>query len=213
MMDVPHAREQMDSAVGVRYRLVNQKLLLQNEYLVAENRVLRAHLIASEVCREGGRGTASPDRFGYRSERPVCGRDSALADQGRAGPSRNVKCAILAHQKNALRLPLNRRFAAWMPAALIKPAIRGVCLRGLSCVNNPLSRPSRDSQRPNLEVSGSAFIRRLWGFIRQDLLIEFVGLIDFVGRDFFSHNLGVQFVDRLIEFQRSDKLAHICLES
>ena len=35
-MDVPHVREQMSSAIGVRLRLVNQKLLLQNEFLAAK---------------------------------------------------------------------------------------------------------------------------------------------------------------------------------
>jgi len=44
MMDIPHARPQMGSPAGVRQGLVNEKLLLQNEYLAAENRILRAHL-------------------------------------------------------------------------------------------------------------------------------------------------------------------------
>jgi hypothetical protein len=33
-------------AAGVCDRLINQELLLKNEYLVAENRILRAHLPA-----------------------------------------------------------------------------------------------------------------------------------------------------------------------
>jgi len=33
--------------------LVNQELLLQNEYLVAENRIMRAHLPAGCACRIG----------------------------------------------------------------------------------------------------------------------------------------------------------------
>jgi hypothetical protein len=39
---IPHARPPMGSPVGVRHRQVNQKLLLQNEYVAAENRILRA---------------------------------------------------------------------------------------------------------------------------------------------------------------------------
>ena len=41
--------------------LVNQELLLQNEYLAAENRILRAHLPArlSEVTESPYSGTAS----------------------------------------------------------------------------------------------------------------------------------------------------------
>lgn len=41
MMDVPHVRQQMGSTAGVHHRAVN---LLHNEYLAAENRILRAHL-------------------------------------------------------------------------------------------------------------------------------------------------------------------------
>jgi hypothetical protein len=40
MMDIPHARPQMGSPAGVRQGLVNEKLLLQNEYLAAENRIV-----------------------------------------------------------------------------------------------------------------------------------------------------------------------------
>jgi hypothetical protein len=39
----PHGRKQMGAASRFT-GLVNQELLLQNDYLVAENRVLRAHL-------------------------------------------------------------------------------------------------------------------------------------------------------------------------
>ena len=42
MMDVPHARQQMARLLSYVTGLVNQKLLLQNEYLAAENRILRA---------------------------------------------------------------------------------------------------------------------------------------------------------------------------
>lgn len=40
----PHAREQVGSAVAYITGLIIQKLLLQNEYLAAENCILRAHL-------------------------------------------------------------------------------------------------------------------------------------------------------------------------
>jgi len=46
MMDLPHDRQQMGSPVGLHHRLVNQEFQLQNEYLIAENRILRARLPA-----------------------------------------------------------------------------------------------------------------------------------------------------------------------
>src|SRR5437867_7957784 len=57
MMDVPNAKQQVGSAVGVRTGLVNQKLLLQNEYLIAENRILRAHLPARVRLSDRERST------------------------------------------------------------------------------------------------------------------------------------------------------------
>jgi hypothetical protein len=45
-MAIPDERNQVDTPAGVRDRPVNQELLLQNEYLAEENRVLRAHLPA-----------------------------------------------------------------------------------------------------------------------------------------------------------------------
>ena len=36
--------ESSSAPISVRERMVNQQLLLQNEYLLAENRILRAHL-------------------------------------------------------------------------------------------------------------------------------------------------------------------------
>lgn len=44
MMLILHARQQVGAAAGVRNGLVNQRLLVQNEYLIAENRILRSHL-------------------------------------------------------------------------------------------------------------------------------------------------------------------------
>jgi hypothetical protein len=43
-MDVPHATAHIARLLTYVTGLVNQKLLLQNEYLAAENRILRAHL-------------------------------------------------------------------------------------------------------------------------------------------------------------------------
>jgi hypothetical protein len=44
-MMVPFHEEHPGGApVGVRDRMVNQQVLLQNKYLIAENRILRAHL-------------------------------------------------------------------------------------------------------------------------------------------------------------------------
>ena len=45
-MDVPHARRHVGRLLAYATGLVNQKLLLQNEYLIAENRILRAHIPA-----------------------------------------------------------------------------------------------------------------------------------------------------------------------
>jgi hypothetical protein len=42
MMDARNEGQQMGAFSGVVTGLVNQKLLLQNEYLIAENRILRA---------------------------------------------------------------------------------------------------------------------------------------------------------------------------
>ncbi len=44
MMAAADERKQMDTPARLRDRMVNQELLLQNEYLAAENRILRAHL-------------------------------------------------------------------------------------------------------------------------------------------------------------------------
>jgi hypothetical protein len=43
-MDAPHGGTQMARLLAYVTGLVNQTLLLQNEYLTAENRILRAHL-------------------------------------------------------------------------------------------------------------------------------------------------------------------------
>jgi hypothetical protein len=41
-MDARHKRHQVVAPAGLRAGLVNEQLLLQNEYLAAENRILRA---------------------------------------------------------------------------------------------------------------------------------------------------------------------------
>lgn len=40
-MLIPYAEQQLDTVAGVRDSLVNQRLILQCEYLIAKNRVLR----------------------------------------------------------------------------------------------------------------------------------------------------------------------------
>jgi hypothetical protein len=77
MMDSSHEWQSVGSSSGVT-GLVNQELLLQNEYLAAENRILRAHLPArlrlsdperctlAEVGKRLGR-KAARDSWGYRA--------------------------------------------------------------------------------------------------------------------------------------------------
>ena len=43
-MNSLHEDQRVGATAGVREELVNQQLLLRNEYLEAENRILRAHL-------------------------------------------------------------------------------------------------------------------------------------------------------------------------
>jgi hypothetical protein len=45
------------AAFGLRYRIVNQQLLLQNEYLVAENRILKLLLQPGRRLSGGERAT------------------------------------------------------------------------------------------------------------------------------------------------------------
>jgi hypothetical protein len=44
--------------------LVNQELLLKNEYLVAENRILKAHIRGRLLLSDGENGTVGRDRQG-----------------------------------------------------------------------------------------------------------------------------------------------------
>ena len=57
MMDLPHARHKWARLLAYVTGLVNQKLLLQNEYLAAENRILRAHLPARMRLSDPERST------------------------------------------------------------------------------------------------------------------------------------------------------------
>jgi putative transposase len=57
MMDVPHGRQQMGRLLAYVTGLVNQKLVLQNENLAAENRILRAHLPAPMRLSDPQRST------------------------------------------------------------------------------------------------------------------------------------------------------------
>ena len=55
---VPFDEENASSAaVGVCYGMVNQQLLLQNEYLIAEHRILRLHLPARVRLTDPQRAT------------------------------------------------------------------------------------------------------------------------------------------------------------
>jgi hypothetical protein len=55
-MDARYARESLGAAAGYVTGLINRELLLKNEYLAAENRILRAHLPARamslQACRK-----------------------------------------------------------------------------------------------------------------------------------------------------------------
>jgi hypothetical protein len=44
MMDSRDEGQQLDTHIGLCHWAINQELLLRNEYLPAENRILRAHL-------------------------------------------------------------------------------------------------------------------------------------------------------------------------
>jgi len=51
MMVPSHAEHAMGTVVGIRYRHGDQRLLLQNEYLAGENRILWAHLETGSAFR------------------------------------------------------------------------------------------------------------------------------------------------------------------
>jgi hypothetical protein len=66
--------------------LVNQKLLLRNEYLVAENRILRAHLPARLRLTESERSTLA--EIGKRLGRKALKDVACVAKPGWRSPSR-----------------------------------------------------------------------------------------------------------------------------
>ena len=76
MMDSSHERQSLGSSTGVCVTgLVNQELLLQNEYLAAENRILRTHLPARLRLSDPERCTLAEigKRLGRRAlERVAC---------------------------------------------------------------------------------------------------------------------------------------------
>jgi hypothetical protein len=53
--------------------LVNQQLLLENEYLAAENRILKARLQPGWRLSDGERATPGGNRQAFRSQRPGAG--------------------------------------------------------------------------------------------------------------------------------------------
>ena len=59
MMEIDDQRNHMGAALGLRYvtGLVNQELLLQNECLAAENRILKAHSPQNLRLSDGERST------------------------------------------------------------------------------------------------------------------------------------------------------------
>src|SRR3954449_13407932 len=81
--------------------LVNQKLLLQNEYLAAENRILRPHLPArirlsdperstlAEIGKRLGRGCASAGRLCRQTRYQRANRGMAAAAYHRSVTSAN----------------------------------------------------------------------------------------------------------------------------
>src|SRR5438034_7166440 len=56
-MDIEDEGNHMGAPVGLRYWLVNQELLLQNEYLATENGILKAHLQPGLRLSDGERAT------------------------------------------------------------------------------------------------------------------------------------------------------------
>jgi hypothetical protein len=77
IMAGPNEREQMDSLPAYLTGLVNQELLLQNEYLAAENRVLRAHLPARLRLSDPERSMLA--EIGKRLGRKALGQVASVA--------------------------------------------------------------------------------------------------------------------------------------
>jgi hypothetical protein len=75
MMASLNEGQQLSPSAGVRNRAgqVNQELLLQNEYLTAENRILRAHLPTQLRLTDPERSTLAEvgKRPGRKAQKPV----------------------------------------------------------------------------------------------------------------------------------------------
>jgi hypothetical protein len=76
MMEIEYKRNHVGAGLGLRYRLVNQELLLQNEYLAAEYRIFES-TFASEFATVGGRAVQLAE-IGQRLGRKGCGKWRAL---------------------------------------------------------------------------------------------------------------------------------------
>ena len=81
MMDVEDEHNYMRAAFGLRDRIGYQELLLQNEYLVAENRILEARLQPGWRLSDGERATLAEigKRLGRKGLQPVARWDRARA--------------------------------------------------------------------------------------------------------------------------------------
>ena len=107
MMDVEHEYNPMRAALGLRYRLVNQELLLQNEYLAAENRILKARLQPGWRLSDGERATLVEigKRLGRKGLQPVA--RLAKPDTILAWYRRRTGCRSTGTTTVALRPPRN----------------------------------------------------------------------------------------------------------
>src|SRR5579863_9804555 len=77
IMDARHEGPQVAATADIRTGLVNQELLLQNEYLAAENRILRAHLPARLRLSDPERSTLA--EIGKRLGRRALARVACVA--------------------------------------------------------------------------------------------------------------------------------------
>jgi hypothetical protein len=79
MMGARHAGQQVVSAANIRDRpgLANQEMLLQNEYLAAENRILRAYVPARLRLSDPERSTLA--EIGKRLGRKALGQVVCVA--------------------------------------------------------------------------------------------------------------------------------------
>src|SRR5437763_1142195 len=97
------------AAVGIVTGMVNQQLLLLNEYLITENRILRSHLIARLRLTDPQRATlamvgkartsgAAAGRLGRRNRRPSCvGIGTCFLCSAPASPPSRPNRAVTCH--------------------------------------------------------------------------------------------------------------------